>query len=155
MLTVSEFPEDTSSNPLCTASTMFPTAAAYFRPCSPSNTTPELRIIVTGCVLDSNRYPKTVLCDDSMASVCSSSGGAVRIAAELVFGLLFDEGKEETCRVGLRWQVESLTNLSLMEDLAGAAQCHFEERLKTRTWLGWMGCKSKGKWETATTQRGP
>lgn len=38
-------------------------------------------MMLTGCPLDSSRYPRTVLCDDSSDSVCSSSGDIPGAAA--------------------------------------------------------------------------
>ena len=69
-------PPSTSSNPVLHAATMRPTALAYFFPCSPSKTTPECRMIDGGVARDSTNTPKTVLFDESIWRVASSSGGA-------------------------------------------------------------------------------
>ena len=63
-----------SSKPALHASTILPTAFAYLRPCSPSKTTPEWRMIDGGDALERRSTPSTVLWDDNFWSVCSSSG---------------------------------------------------------------------------------
>jgi len=67
----------TSSRPACTLSTIFAITLAYFRPFSPSNTTPEFRIILALLVPPRamRRYPSTERWDVSVSSVFSSSGG--------------------------------------------------------------------------------
>jgi hypothetical protein len=48
-----------SSKPDWTVSTIRLMTAAYFLPCSPSNTTPECRIIVAGVERERSMYPRT------------------------------------------------------------------------------------------------
>jgi hypothetical protein len=72
-------PPSTSSSPFLHAATIRPTAFAYFFPCSPSKTTPECRMIDGGVARDSTNIPKTVLCDESIWRVASSSGGVAAV----------------------------------------------------------------------------
>lgn len=64
-----------SSRAPCTPSRIFPIAVAYFRPCSPSNTTPECLMMLAGWPRDIRRYPRTDRLPDRRECVCSSSGG--------------------------------------------------------------------------------
>ena len=60
---------------------ILPIAPAYFRPCSPSNMTPECLMILIGCPRDRSMYPRTDRCDERRTRVCSSSA-SVAVAAE-------------------------------------------------------------------------
>jgi len=116
----------TSSRPACTLSTVFAITLAYFRPFSPSNTTPEFRMILALPVPPRamRRYPSTERWDVSVLSVFSSSGGT-GMAVVVAIVLWLDE--DGLACVG-RGRVVFLRGLSALR-----IGISFQKLLKLRT----------------------